>query len=130
MLDGPEASRVVGTFGENLKKIMTTNRNANVINVVMSTGHELLRKIAVETRASGLETILQSMFAVAGSPNTPHIVNKIGQLTIMSVQKPRHSEFIKRFFDEICNLLEEKNVVEKMDNYFSNMISMMTNLRS
>lgn len=128
MLEGPEASRVVGTFGENLKKIMTTNRDANIINVVASTGHVLLKKMAVETRASGLEKILSMMFLVSGSSNTPHVINKIGQLTIMSVQKPRISEFTKRFFDETCNLLKEKNISKKMDTYFSNMISMMKNL--
>lgn len=129
MLEGSEASRVVGTFGENFKKIITSNSNANIINVVMSTLNVLLKKMAMEKRASGLNKILNMIFVLTGSPNMPNVINKVGSLTIMAVQKPNVPEFTRKLFDETYSLLNEKNISKKMDNYFSNVISMMKNLR-
>jgi len=125
LLEGPEASRVVDTFGKNFNKIITTNKDANILNVAASTVHTLLNKAAVENRATGLSTILKMVSTLIKSEKTPEAINKVGKLVIAFVQKSRVSEFTRKFFEETLSLLDEKNINNKLDKYFSTIISMM-----
>jgi len=125
MLEGPEASRVIGTFGMNFHKIITANKDTNIINVVASTVHGLLDKIAVENRATGLSKIMEMVFTLTEAANMPDIINKLGELTMTFVQKPKAQEFTRKFYTETFKLLNDKDLNNKINKYFSTIISMM-----
>lgn len=130
LVDGPEASRVIGTFGDNLSKIVTSARGAEIINTVATTAHILLSKAGEETRESGLSKILSMTFSLFTSPEIPDIVNKTGGLIVTAANKPKAPLFIKRFWEEMKIFMGEKELNAKLTRYFTNIMSIMKTLHN
>ncbi|XP_015363814.1 PREDICTED: uncharacterized protein LOC107161780 [Diuraphis noxia] len=124
MLEGPEASRVIGTFGQNFNSIVSSNNAANMINMLASTTHVLAATAGEAKMSSGLRDILSMMSSLFTSPNMPIIVNKVGLLVISTVNKPNGPLFSKTYWDEIQNLLSVKNLNEKLQKTFENLSTM------
>jgi len=128
MLEGPEASRVIGTFGQNFNTIVDSNNAANMIKMLATTAHEMLATAGEAKISSGLSDIVSMTYSLFTSPKMPEVVNKTGQLVIDAVNKPGAALFTKTFWDEIKELLSVKNLNEKLKKNFSNLLFMMNSL--
>lgn len=129
MLEGPEASRVFGTFGKNFNTIVTSTDGVDMINMLATTVHVLLAKAGEEKMSSKLSDIMSMTYSLFTSPNMPEIVNKTGGLVITAVNKPGAALFTKTYWTEVKKLLTEKNLNQKLKKYFANLMSMMKSLR-
>ncbi|XP_027837168.2 uncharacterized protein LOC114119699 [Aphis gossypii] len=128
MLDGPEASRVIGTVGQNVNKIFTSVEGADMLNMLATTARVLLARSGEQKMCPGLATIVGLTYSLLTSDITPEVVNKAGGLTITAVNKPRAALFTKTLWDEIVKLVNEKNISEKLNKYFNNIVSMMKSM--
>ncbi|XP_025198376.1 uncharacterized protein LOC112596791 [Melanaphis sacchari] len=128
MLNGSEASRVIGTTGQNLKKIFTSPNGADMINMLVTTIHVLLTKGSEEKIGSGITNLISMTYALLTSDLMPDIVNKTGGLIITAVNKPRAPLFCKTYWNEVEKLLKDKKLNQKLNKYFTNTMSMMTSL--
>lgn len=128
MLEGPHASRVIGTVGQNINKIFTSTEGADMANMLATTVHVLLARSGMKKMNTGLATILLSTYSLLTSDMMPKIVNKTGGLVITAVNKPEAPLFVKTFWDEIQKILYEKNINTKLITYFKNIVSMMKNM--
>lgn len=128
MLEGSEASRVIGTFGQNFNTIVDSNNAAKVIKMLATTAHVLLAAAGEAKVSSGFSDIMSMTFWLFTSPYMPEVVSKSGQLVIDAVDKPGAALFTKTFWDEISRLLSVQNLNEKLKKNFANLLSMMNSL--
>ncbi|VVC37537.1 Hypothetical protein CINCED_3A004380 [Cinara cedri] len=129
MLQGPEASRVVGTCGRNFAKVVSSDKGREILKTVWITAHLLLSKAGKDTRGAGLGRIMASMFKLFESPQMPEIVSQTGGLIISAANKPRAVWFVRRAFQEIEGFLVDRDLPDKINTFFENMMSMMKNLK-
>lgn len=125
LVEGPEASRVIGTFGDNLNKIVTSAGGAEIINTVAATAHILLSKAGEKVPESGINKILSMTFSLFTSPEIPDIVNKTGELVVTAADKSKAPLFIRRFWDEVNAFMGDKDLNSKLNMYFTNILSIM-----
>lgn len=131
MINGPEASWVIGTFGEDLNKIFTSREGANIINMIASTVHVLLTKVGEKnSQESGLGKLLSSSFSLCSSPKMPEIVDKTGELAITIVNKPNAALFTRQYWIEWQKLLGQKDLEKKLNNYFVTLSALMKSLNN
>lgn len=128
ILEGPEASRVIGTCGQNFAKIVSSDQAAEVLDTVWTTAHLLLSRAGKETKGAGLGRIMESLFTLFGSPQMPKIISQTGELIIKAANKNNAVPFVKSGFDEIQIMLKDSELTNKINTYFKNMVSMMKNL--
>lgn len=128
MLEGPHASRVIGTFGQNINKIFTSAEGADMANMLATTVHVLLARSGMQKTSPCLATILSSTYSLFTSDMMPEIVNKTGGLVITAVNKPKAPLFVKTYWDEIKKILNEKNINVKLNKYVNNIVSMMKSM--
>jgi len=128
MLEGPEAFRVIGTFGHNFKTIVSSNDAANLIKILATTAHVLLTTAGEAKMSSGLRDIISTTYSLFASPNMPKVIEKSGKLVTSAVNKPGGPLFTKTFWDEIEKLLSVKNLNEKLKKNFANLLSIMNSL--
>lgn len=128
MLDGPEAPRVIGTFGQNFNKIFTSIEGADMANMLATTAHVVLARSGMQKMSPGLATILSSTYLLLTSDMMPEIVNKTGGLVITAVNKPKAPLFVKTCWDEINKILNDKNINGKLNKYFHNLVFMLKSM--
>jgi len=125
MIAGPEASRVIGTLGQNVNQMLTSPGGSEFISTAYTTAHVLLSKAGEETRTSGLGKILSMAFFLFTSPEMPEIVNKTGELIVTAVNKPDAPLFVRHFWDEVKQSLSDGNLNKKLDKCYGNIFSLM-----
>jgi hypothetical protein len=128
MIAGPEAERLVDTFGGNFKKFVTSPNGAEMANTVTSTLHSLLARAGAETRHSGLGEVISMIISLFRSPEMPEIVNLTGGLIISAVNKENGLAVIHQFWVEVQKLLDVKNVNRKVQTAFDNLLTTMNEL--
>lgn len=128
MVEGPEASRVIGTVGQNVNKIFTSAEGADMVNMLATTAHVLLARSGMQKMHSGLATIIALTYSLLSSDVMPEIVNKTAGLAITAVNKPKAPLFVKTSWDEIMKIVNEKNIHVKLNKYFNNIVSMMKSM--
>lgn len=128
MMEGPFARMVIGTFGQNFVKIVTSQEGADMINMLAATASVLLQKAGAEKRAEGLNRAISMTFMLFTSPEMPEIVNKSGQLLIAATNKRNATQFAERFWAEVKDVLTIKNLDHKLAKCFTNIRSMMKTL--
>jgi hypothetical protein len=128
LINGPEAPRVIGTFGQNINKIFTSPEGSDMINMLATTTHVLLSKSGEEKMSAGLADLVSLTYSLLTSDLMPDIINKTGGLVITAVNKPRATLFTRTFWDGIRRVFSEKNINEKMNKYFTNIVSMMKSM--
>jgi len=125
MLTGPEASRLIGTFGQNFNTVVTSADAADMINMLATTVHILLAKAGEEKMSSGFSDIMSMTYSLFASPSMPDIINKAAGLVITGSNKSGATLFTKTFLKEIKKLFGEKNLCVKLNKYFANIMTMM-----
>jgi len=128
MIDGPEASRVINTFGQNINKILTSVEGAEMANILVTTAHVLLNRSGMHKMSPSLAAFLSSAYSLLTSNMMPDIVNKTGGLVITAVNKPKAALFVKTYWDEIKKILNEENINMKLINYFHNLASIIKSM--
>ncbi|KAE9543457.1 hypothetical protein AGLY_002257 [Aphis glycines] len=128
MLEGPEASRVIGTVGQNINKIFTSAEGADMVNMLATTAHVLLARSGMQKMRPGLATIIALTYSLLKSDVMPEVVNKTAGLAITAANKPNAPLFVKTFWDEIRKIVNEKNINKKLNKYFNNIVSMMKSM--
>lgn len=128
MLAGPEADRLVDTFGGNFKKFVTSPNGVEMANTVTSTIHSLFAKAGAETRHSGVGDIISMVISLFRSPQMPEIVNLTGGLIISAVNKNNALAFINQYWKETQRLLATKNINRKVQIAFNNLFTLMNQL--
>lgn len=129
MLEGPEASRVIDSFGQNFHKVLTSVDGGNMINMLASTVHVLLSKAGESKMNSRLNEIMSLTYSMFTSLEMPTIINKASGLVITAANKPKALLFVKMYWEEMTKLMNVKNINLKLNKYFSNMISMMQSMK-
>jgi len=127
MLKGSEASRVIGTVGDNFHTVVSSDEGANIINSLVSTLHMLLSKIGEKKSSSDLSTLLKTIFLLLASPEMPNVVNETGNLVISVANKENATPFVRQLFKEVNTLLKMKDLDCKLNKSFTNIILMMKN---
>ncbi|XP_026816888.1 uncharacterized protein LOC113556252 [Rhopalosiphum maidis] len=128
LINGPEAPRVIGTFGQNFNKIFTSPDGSDMINMLATTTHVLLSKSGEEKMSAGLADLVSLTYSLLTSNLMPDIINKTGGLVITAVNKPRATLFVRTYWDGIRRLFSERNLNDKMNKYFTNIMSMMKSM--
>lgn len=129
MINGPEASWVIGTFGENLNRVYTSREGAKIINMIASTIHVLLTKLGEKNvQESDLGKLSSSLFSLCSSPKMPDIVDKTGELAVAVVNKPNAALFIRQYWYEWQKLLKRKNLDKKINDNFNTVSHLMVTL--
>lgn len=130
MLNGPEASRVIGTFAQNFGKVVSSYESAKILDMLWNTMHMLLSKAGQETEAAGLGFIMSSLFELFELPNMPEVVNQAAGLIITTVNKPNAKLFIKQAFKEVQTMLKNKNLANEINMYFKTILAEMNNQKA
>jgi len=128
LIDGPEAPRVVGTVGQNINKVFTSPNGSNMINMLATTTHVLLAKTGEEKIGAGLAELFSLTYSLLTSDMMPDVINKTGGLVITAVNKPKAPLFVRTYWDGIRRLFNEKNLNDKINKYFTNIMSMMKSM--
>uniref|UniRef100_A0A2S2PH25 Uncharacterized protein n=1 Tax=Schizaphis graminum TaxID=13262 RepID=A0A2S2PH25_SCHGA len=128
LIDGPEAPRVFGTFGQNFNKIFTSPEGSDMINMLATTMHVLLAKSGEKKMSAGLADLVSLTYSLLTSDLMPDVINRTGGLVITAVNKPRATLFAKTYWFGIKRLLSVTNLNEKLNKYFANMLSMMESM--
>lgn len=125
LINGPEALRVIGTFGENFKQLGETTATADIFNMMLTTIHVLLRE-AGEQKDTALSNLLTDAFTLLSSSKMPEIINKIGGVIITAVNKQNAPQFVVRYWIEIMNLIQkDKDLNNKITMLVNNTIAIM-----
>lgn len=125
MLAGPEADRLIDTFGENYKKFVTSPNGAEMANALESTIHSVFTKAGAETRHVGLGDVISMTTSLFRSEKMPYIVSLTGGLIISAVNKKNALASIHQFWEEVNKLLTIKNLNKNLQTSFDNMITAM-----
>lgn len=128
MVNGPEASRLIDAFGQNLATLFRSANGSNMINTMLQTLHYFLEKIGSETRVSGMGEVVSGTLDLLASPRLPEIVNKTGGLVITAANKPMMLNFVRNFWKEFNVFLNNKELGAKVKKSFNNLTNMMQNI--
>lgn len=125
IMQGPEASRVFGTCGNNFVKVFTSKMGADVINLMAAMVHELLAEAARQEPGTSLLNVASLGMHLLTAPEMPRLVTRAGELIETAVHKQDAAAFARRYWEEMRSLLAVKNIKSKLNMYFTNLLVLM-----
>lgn len=128
MLEGPEAGRLIDTFGNNFATFVASPNGAEMANAVASTVHTLLARAGAETRHAGLVDVATMTTSLFRSPLMPEIVNLAGGLILSAVNKNQALASVHQFWVETDRLLKTDNLNAKVNTLFENLTTAMASM--
>lgn len=126
MVDGPEASRVIGTTSGNVREVMMSQNGSKFIITAFATVQALLTKAGEEqSQSNGMGKLLSMIYNLLSLTNMPDIIKKTGTLIIKTAKKKNAALYVRQFWGEVKKSLSDEHLKAKLDRCFSNTMFLM-----
>lgn len=128
MVNGPEASRLMDAFGQNLATVCKSANGSNMIDTMLKMLEFFLTKFGSDPRIPWMGSVISDTLNMLASPMLPEIVNKTGGLVLTAANKPMMVNFVRNFWNELNVFLSNKELSTKVKKTFNNLTKMMLNI--